>query len=301
MPHTTDNLVLSHFQTRSLLRACQQQHTSATTSADLGLSDTEVTLAETGVHFPGHGSVSWEVLVEINESKNKCFLIRDGVPFKIQRFSERTNRYYSLMPTDRAPTLLISGTLMHRVKGTDPWQDTKEKIGAVGAVTGDVLDTATGLGYTSILAARHAAHVTTIELDPAVLEIARLNPWSDPLFTSSRITSRIGDSGELIDEFADESFHVIIHDPPVISLAGHLYGQEFYAELYRTLRPGGRLFHYIGNPESTSGSTTTSGVIRRLQEAGFHQVRQAPAAFGVVASKGSAERQRNAERPFQKN
>jgi len=285
VPHNIDKIVLSHYQTRALLHARQQQQSSATTSVDLGQSGIEVTLDEAGVHFPEDGLLSWDAVDQINESQNNCFLIREGVPYKIQQFSEFTNRYYSLMPTEGAPTLLISGTLMHRIKGTDPWQDTTEKIHAVGSISGEVLDTATGLGYTSILAARHAAHVTTIELDPAVLEIARLNPWSDPLFSSPHITSRIGDSGELIDAFADESFHAILHDPPVISLAGHLYGREFYTELYRTLRPNGRLFHYIGDPESASGSTTTRGVIRRLQDAGFRQVRQAPAAFGVVATK----------------
>jgi len=254
-------------------------------SVDLGRTGTEVTLDQEGARFTGHGFLSWDTIVEINEAKNNCFLIQEGIPYKIQQFSELTNRYYSLMPTEKAPTLLISGTLMHRIKGIDPWQDTLKKIRAVGTVSGEVLDTATGLGYTAIVAAERASHVTTIELDPSVLEIARLNPWSNELFTRANITSRIGDSDELIREFENRSFHCVIHDPPVVSLAGNLYGLEFYTELYRILRPQGRLFHYIGDPKSPSGRTTTRGVVRRLQEAGFQQVRQVPGAFGVVAVK----------------
>jgi len=51
------------------------------------------------------------------------------------------------------------------------------------------------------------------------------------------------------------------------------------------LRRGGRLFHYVGNPESKSGHNITRGVMRRLQEAGFSRVTRRPRAFGVVAFK----------------
>jgi uncharacterized protein len=51
------------------------------------------------------------------------------------------------------------------------------------------------------------------------------------------------------------------------------------------LRNNGRIFHYIGDPESKSGARVTAGVIRRLQEAGFKRVTRAPRAFGVVAHK----------------
>ncbi|HRW51172.1 MAG TPA: spermine synthase, partial [Caldilinea sp.] len=81
------------------------------------------------------------------------------------------------------------------------------------------------------------------------------------------------------------SFDAIIHDPPMFSLAGELYSLAFYRELLRVLRRGGRLFHYIGNPESKSGATVTRGVVRRLTEAGFRRVQERAQAFGVVAVK----------------
>ncbi len=68
-------------------------------------------------------------------------------------------------------------------------------------------------------------------------------------------------------------------------MAGDLYGRAFYEELYRVLQPGGRLFHYIGDPESPSGGTTTGGVIQRLTAARFIDIKRRPQAFGVTARK----------------
>ena len=131
------------------------------------------------------------------------------------------------MPTAGAPTILISGIPMHRIKGIDPHQDTLQKIGTIKPLHGQVLDTATGLGYTAIEAARTADQVITIELDPTVLSIARVNPWSQSLFDNPMITRLLGDSYDLLDTLKDRSFDRIIHDPPMFKLAGHLYSQAF--------------------------------------------------------------------------
>lgn len=116
-------------------------------------------------------------------------------------------------------------------------------------------------------------------------EIIRQNPWSCALFETPNITPLIGDSAALIETFAAESFDLTLHDPPMFALAGELYSLAFYRQLFRVLRKGGRLFHYIGNPESKSGATVTRGVVRRLTEAGFQRVQLRPQAFGVIAFK----------------
>jgi len=280
-----DPVVLSYFQTKPLLEARRVGERCVEVSLDLGLTTAEA-LVEVGcARFPHDEALDWAAIAEIDASKNSCFLVQGGRARKIQIFSEFTNRLYSLMPTPAAPTMLVSGIPMHRIKGTDPYQDTLEKIRTIKPVVGAVLDTATGLGYTAIQAAKTADHVITIELERAALEIARLNPWSRELFENPKITQRVGDSYDVVEELEDGAFLRVIHDPPAFSLAGHLYSGEFYAELYRLLGWGGRLFHYVGDPESKSGRGVTRGVVRRLEEAGFRQVVRRPRAFGVVALK----------------
>jgi predicted methyltransferase len=219
----------------------------------------------------------------------------------VQVFSEQTNRRYSLLATAGASTMLVSGVQMHRTTGADPWSDTLAKVRCVAPVVGRVLDTCTGLGYTAIVAAgagsgagsgaglgagaSSGAGVLTIELDPGAVAVARLNPWSRPLFGHPRIERRLGDSAEVVQELQDGAFARIVHDPPAFSLAGDLYSGAFYRQLYRVLGRGGRLFHYVGNAASGSGRRVTRGVQQRLHEAGFSRVLPRPEAFGVLALK----------------
>ena len=278
-------IILSHVQAESLVKAWHEHHTSAVVSLDLGLSTLQVNLSSEGVSFPDEQQLDWTSIDQIATSENKCYVIRDQEVSEIKLFSDYTNRVYSLYPTSGAPTMLISGIPMHRIKDTEPHQDTLQKIKAITPVVGRVLDTATGLGYTAIEAAKYAEEVVTIELDPVALEIARLNPWSQALFGNPRIRQIIGDSFEELRKLDGSSFSRIIHDPPAFSLAGDLYSEIFYRELFRVLRERGRLFHYIGNPESKSGHNTTVGAVRRLRQAGFTRIFPEPKAFGVVAIK----------------
>jgi predicted methyltransferase len=279
------SVVLSRFQAEELIHAHDRGMDQLYMSLDLGISESLVELNEDQVIFRDDVRLYWDQIYAIHADENSCFLVQDDDFEKIIAFSEAFNRVYSLMPTRSAPTLLISGIPMHRIKGTDPHQDTLSKLRTVKPVHGSVLDTATGLGYTAIEAARSADHVITIEVDPEVLEIARLNPWSRSLFEHPKIERRIGDSFELVESFEEQSFDIVLHDPPTIALDGDLYGRAFYTQLHRILKEGGRLFHYIGNPESPSGRSTTPGVIQRLQEIGFLDIQRAPEAFGVRARK----------------
>lgn len=277
-------VVLSHFQAAALLKARAGGTPSAQISTDLGLSTVTAALMADGVQFPGGERLGWGILESIADEGNACFEVERGNARKIQSFSEVTGRVYTLFPTPRAPTMLVSGFPMHRIKDTDPWADTLMKVKAVVPM-GHVLDTCTGLGYTAIECAHTATEVVTVELDPAAQEIAQRNPWSRPLLSNPKIKQRLGDSGELIETFQTESFSCILHDPPTFALAGELYSLAFYREAYRVLKPNGRMFHYIGDPESKSGSNTTKGVLRRLREAGFTRLQSRPEAFGVVAYK----------------
>jgi predicted methyltransferase len=278
-------VVLSHYQAKPLLAARRALLDMATISPDLNRTMVAVRLSERGVILPGGELLAWHDVARIAASENSCFLVTDGEIQPVQVFSETTNWMRSLYPTAGAPTTLVAGFPMHRIKDTDPYEDTLKKIAALAPVTGNVLDTTTGLGYTAIEAARTAQRVTTLELDPAALEIARLNPWSQDLFENPRIEVMIADAIERIREFADEAFTCVLHDPPTFSLAGELYSEDFYRQLYRVLAPRGRLFHYVGDPTSKLGRRMTTSVVQRLQESGFRRVIRKAEAFGVVASK----------------
>lgn len=281
--------VVSHYQIAPLLALWKGSVDGAgemvsETTDDLGLSTLTVRLDGDGVHYPDGARLSWPQAARIVATPNQCFELSDAAdPRAIVVFSETTNALRSLMPTEGAPTMLVSGFSMHRIKGTEPWADTQAKIHALAPIAGRVLDTTTGLGYTALMAARAASEVVTIELDPAGIDIARRNPWSSELFTSRTIQRRLGDAFEVAGDLRAGSFDQVIHDPPYLSLAGDLYSEEMYRRLARVLRPGGRLLHYIGDPASQSGARVTAGVIRRLEAAGFRSVTRQPAAFGVTA------------------
>jgi uncharacterized protein len=281
----TERYVLSYVHMVPLLLAREAGETMARTSLDLGLTTSAVVLEADRAVFPDGQWLSWKAVAEIAGDKSVCYIVHDNAAAKIQRFSDIRNMVYVLMPTQRAPTVLVSGIQMHRIKDIDPWQDTLEKIRSVSPVEGRVLDTCTGLGYTAIAAAKSAREVVTIELDPDMLEIARLNPWSRPLFEDAKIRQIVGDSYKDVERFDEGSFARIIHDPPMLTRAGELYSGEFYRRLYRVLQDRGRLYHYVGDPESRSGRNTIRGVIRRLRDAGFERVVTRARAFGVVAYK----------------
>jgi predicted methyltransferase len=278
-------IVLSYLQTRQMVEARKSGQSVVRASTDLNLTESEIKLQSENVLFPTGERLDWKSIEEISANETACYYVENNASKAIKGFSEFSGRFYGLMPTNSAPTMLISGIPMHRIKDTNPHQDTLNKIKAIAPVKGDVLDTTTGLGYTAIEAARTARHVITIEIDPTAQEIAWLNPWSRALFNNPKITQVMGDAFDEIEQFDAESFSTILHDPPMFSLAGDLYSLAFYQQAFRVLKPSGRIFHYIGDPESKSGARVTAGVIRRLQEAGFKRVIRAPRAFGVVAHK----------------
>ena len=281
----THPIILSYVQVEPLLLAKQKGLQSIEISPDLGLTMATVMLSAEGVVFPSAEQVTWQHIEKIKKSQTNCFVVEESQIRPVQVFSEYTNRMCSLLPTKRTPSMLIAGFTMHRIVDIDPMEDTLKKVATLVPIVGRVLDTATGLGYTAIEAAKTAEQVVTIELDPGAQEIAQLNPWSRALFDNPKISQIMGDAFEIVPTFEDNSFSRILHDPPVFSLAGELYSGAFYRQLFRILQRGGRLFHYIGDLNSKSSGTIAKGVIRRLQEAGFTRVVRRPEAFGVVAYK----------------
>jgi uncharacterized protein len=277
--------ILSKFTVQPIFQAQKAQQDSTIGSLDLGITNEPILIDPMFAQIRESMNLGWDDLKRIRDDEQSCYEIRDGSIVKIEAFSDNTGRYYSLYPTYRAPTMLISGIPMHRIKNTDPYADTISKIKAAHP-SGMVLDTTTGLGYTAIQAAQTSEQVITIELDPVVIDICQRNPWSQALFSNPRISQLIGDSFDVVQTFPDGKFSCIIHDPPTFSLAGDLYSSEFYGQVFRILKQNGRFFHYIGDLESSSGRRVARGVAQRLERAGFLRVVPQPKAFALMAYKG---------------
>ncbi|UCH57210.1 MAG: SAM-dependent methyltransferase [Candidatus Bathyarchaeota archaeon] len=253
-------------------------------STDLDLSEVVVSFTDDGVRFPDGCFVCFEDLERVSMREDGVFFVEGGSLYQV---AISDGHYYKLVLTEGAPTLEIDGVRMHRTKGINPERDAAEKVEALGIEGGRVLDTCTGLGYTAIAALSMGVElVVSIERGVEVLRIAELNPWSSGIFTDGRVHLLLGDAFSLIDSFPDEFFNWIIHDPPRFALAGHLYGGEFYARMSRVLRPGGRVFHYTGEPGSRRRRVDLRrGVMRRLGEAGFFRLRFVEGVMGVVGER----------------
>ncbi len=231
--------------------------------------------------------VSYDMKTIRKLAKEQSIFLLEEKPRKIAFFD---GCYYKLEPIKgTAPTIEIDGIRMHRTKHMIPLEDAERKIQYVGIKSSDiVLDICTGLGYTAIQANKKRAEVTTIEKDANVLEIAGFNPYSRELFegveqgTINLINENAADS---VRKFDNDSFSVILHDPPRFSLAGELYSEEFYEGLYRILKPKGRLLHYVGNPGSKyRGKDFVKGVQNRLNYVGF-KTKKTPDGESVLGYK----------------
>ena len=250
-------------------------------SLDLGLSKSLVKIEGNHAIFPDGSRIDIERIKKI-ESGDVC-LIEDNEVFKLAFYSQ--GRYYRLLSVgpSEAPTLEVSGIHMHRIKYTTPWKDSLEKIKAVRVFDGArVLDIGTGLGYTAIIAHRWGGDVLSIEVDENVLRMAEANPWSREL-SSPGIEIVLGDAVKVVKELPESSFHRVVHDPPRFALAGELYSKSFYQELFRVMKPRGRIYHYVGDPGKWRRKRLVAGVIKRLKEVGFVRLKQM--AAGVVAEK----------------
>ena len=293
--------VVSHQEAGTLFDVCRGKQGAVT--VDLGCRKPDaVTVGDTHVAV-SFGTEEEQAMIPIafltKLAKKKrsgvweCFADGDD-PCKVEGFSERTSRTASLFPLEGAtpPTCVLAGFNMHRMKLVTPSEDTERKLGALGSsLRGTELDVCSGLGYTAIGAASRSAvtAVVTIELDPLMVEMQRANPWSRELFAdaatpaSAKITRALADATELLPCLPDGAFDACVHDPPANALSGELYSAAFYSELRRVLRPGGVLFHYIGDPSSAASGKLFKGITERLREAGFEAVKASKKAYGIAA------------------
>jgi predicted methyltransferase len=253
-------------------------------SLDMGLTTTKIKRTKNAIMFPSGENIDYGSLEKIAEKENAAYFVSGENVYQVATSGKH---FYKLVPTPGAPTLEIDGIRMHRTKDTTPDVDAREKLSILGLDGGYVLDTCMGLGYTAAEARRKGAEkVVTVELEPSVVHISALNPWSRDVFEDPDIHKILGDSFTLVGCLPDGFFDYVIHDPPRHGHAGRLYGSEFYHRLFDVLRQGGRLFHYTGEPRSRyRGVSLQRGVSRRLRAAGFREVEYHPTVMGVTASR----------------
>jgi len=274
---------LHSINARQALEAIAKGLSCIRLSTDLNLSERDFFLSDQGLVLDEDNLLSIVELKRIVKKTKRIYLYLDGDMVPLE---DRSSGYYKLVPTSGAPLLEISGVKMHISKGTDPFTSASEMAQQAVRKGDKVLDCCSGLGYAAIAAHRlGASEVLSIELSREVMGLRAQNPWSNDLGQEG-IVQRQGSSFELIGAMPATSFDSVIHDPPRFSLAGELYSEEFYREIFRVLRRDGRLFHYTGNPHVVKkGSSFVDGVIRRLKAAGFRHVEKVEHLMGVSAQK----------------
>ena len=249
-------------------------------SLDLDRSETQVELGVDEWRWRGRGYPYLE------RCRERTIYHWSGAGFEpVARFG---TSLLKLVPTDWGPpTFEIDGVKMLPTRLVSPYEDARRKVALVEPGGKRVLDTCAGLGYFAAWCLEGGASaVTSYEINPDVLWLRALNPWSPR--EGPGLTLVAGDISQAIGGFADASFGAILHDPPRFGLAGELYSQAFYDELARVLKPGGRLFHYTGTPNRlTSGRDVPQEVERRLRLAGFTTRIDGD---GVLAVRGSRRR-----------
>lgn len=268
---------------RWALDALARGAASVDISVDLNRTRATFALADDALLLDGDQRLTGEELRLIARKEQRIFILENG---ELEVLEARDGDYYKLVPTDQAPLLEISGVKMHIAKGINPFESAG-KMAAQVVKSGDrVLDTCSGLGYAASAALRLGAReVVSVELNATVIELRRRNPWSQEIYHPD-VTLVQADIGDYIGGLAAESFDAIIHDPPRFSLAGELYGERFYRELYRVLKRRGALFHYTGNPYKVKrGDSFMEQAGKRLGAAGFGKVVKVAELMGLRAVK----------------
>ena len=268
---------------RKILAAMDRGETGVKVSVDLNLSMDTFPLSGEELILDADNRLSRTQLQQIMAKENRIFHLKGG---QLEVLEVREPGYYKLVPTDLAPLLEISGVKMHISKGINPFESAAQMAAQVVKKGSRVLDTCSGLGYAASAALRLGAReVISVEESATVMALRGKNPWSKAIY-GPKIELVHADINTYIRELHDESFDAVIHDPPRLSLAGELYGEQFYREIHRVLQRRGALFHYTGNPHLMKhGTSFIEKAAQRLRSAGFTRVVRVSELMGLTAHK----------------
>ncbi|MBU0484084.1 MAG: methyltransferase domain-containing protein [Proteobacteria bacterium] len=278
-----DSYCLTAVVANQVLAALDRGEVEINISSDLNLSRATFSLGDDHLVLDSDNRLDRAALQQMADKENRIFFLAEG---RLEVLENRDAGYAKLVPTDQAPLLEISGVKMHISKGTNPFVSAGQMAAQVVKKGNRVLDTCSGLGYAATAALQLGAReVISVERSATVIALRQKNPWSQRIFGPD-IQLVHGDINGYIRELAAESFDAIIHDPPRLSLAGELYGESFYRELFRVLKRRGSLFHYTGNPHVVRhGRSFVDHAAQRLKAAGFSKVDKVGELMGVTARK----------------
>jgi len=279
-------LLLTRPLHEALRAAVAGGRTSHTCSLDLGRTTSTVAVDPTG------WGTAAQRLPWFDACRDRTVYYWDGAAF--QPVSRYTTSLVKLVPTDWGPpTFEIDGIKMLPTAVVSPWEDAGAKVALIQPRGKVVLDTCGGLGYFAAWClAGGAARVLSFEKNPDVLWLRRVNPWSpEGGGTDTGALELVpGDVVTAIRGLATGSVDAVLHDPPRFGIAGELYSGDFYGELARVLKRGGRLFHYTGTPNRlTSGRDVPAEVAKRLKAAGFGTERVGDGVLAVKKASNRAE------------
>jgi hypothetical protein len=268
---------------RQTLAAMDRGDKSIVISTDLNLTSAHFSLNGDKLILDPDNRLSRTELQQITKKANRIFYLDEG---QLELLEDRSDGYYKLVPTDQAPLLEISGVKMHISKGINPFESAGQMAAQVVKKGDRVLDSCSGLGYAASEALQLGAReVISVEKSATVMALRKKNPWSQRIY-GANIELVHADINDYIKGLATGSFDAIIHDPPRFSLAGELYGESFYRELYRVLKKRGSLFHYTGNPHLLKrGTSFIDKAAQRLKLVGFTRVEKVDALMGIRAYK----------------
>ncbi|MEK6936643.1 MAG: hypothetical protein AABW58_01075 [Nanoarchaeota archaeon] len=263
--------IISSKELREILKAIQESKEEIEISLDLNLTKTKVKLDKEGFYLNN----KLVKLKKIKETDKSCYLVRNNQLEKVQYFSD--GKFYKLVPTNFRPILKISSNSMHKKEFLNQLRKDKLK--------GLILDSGTGLGYSSIIASKTAEKVITVEIDKNVLEIAKLNPYSKDLFSSKNIKIILGNIVEEIKKFPSKEFNNIIFDAGTVKGSEEFFSLNNYKEAFRVLKFRGKLYHYLPKHQIKRGRDFASEVISRLKSAGFRRVYRNKENSYIIAEK----------------
>ncbi len=266
-------IILSSKELRRMQEAIAMGEKEIEASLDLGLTKTSVKVYPQGFLF-GKKKIEFP---RMREGDNDAYLLTKNKLEKIQFFSTETNLLYKLIPTSYRPILQCSGTSMHK-------KEFVERIEA-DKLTGKVLDAGTGLGYTAIAAAKTAEEVLTLEKDKNVIQVAKLNPYSQELFSGNNIKRLTGNIVQKITAFSDEEFDFVIFDAGTPKSSDDFFSLKNYQQAYRVLKRNGKLYHYLPKHHVQRGRDFGGEAIERMRRAGFKLIERKVEESYVVMGK----------------